>query len=45
MKFNLIDPINPRNNIGGKSTKADKLKTMFRSLYYFMIQGGSKPYL
>jgi hypothetical protein len=45
MKFNLIDPYNPRNNIGGKSTKADKLRNMFRAIYYYLMVGGVKPYL
>ena len=45
MKFNLIDPNNPRNNIGGKNTKADKMRNMFRAIYYYLMQEPSKPYL
>ena len=45
MKFNLIDPFNSRNNIGGKSTRADKMRNMFRGIYYYLMEGGGKPYL
>ena len=36
MKLNLIDPLNSRNNIGGKNTKADRLRNMFRGIYYLL---------
>ena len=45
MKFDLIDPFNARNNVGGRNTKAHELKNMFRGIYYWLSQGSSRPYL
>ena len=45
MRFDLIDPFNHRNNIGGKNTKAHRLRNMFRGVYYWLLEGASKPYL
>ncbi len=38
MKFNLIDPFNHKNNIGGKNTKAKHLQNMFKAIYYWLNQ-------
>lgn len=38
MKFDLIDPFNHKNNVGGRSTKAKRLQTMFRAIYYWLSQ-------
>lgn len=32
--FNMMDPLNPSNNTGGKDTDTEKLMTMFRSVLY-----------
>lgn len=45
MKLDLIDPLNHKNNIGGKSTKAQNLQNMFRSIYYWLSQPATAPYL
>jgi hypothetical protein len=34
MRFNLYDPLNIKNNIGGKHIKAERMKNMFRACYY-----------
>lgn len=34
MKLDLSDPLNPKNNMGGKNTNAPRVKDMFRSIYY-----------
>jgi hypothetical protein len=43
--FNFIDPLNPKNNVGGKSTKVEEVQNMFRSLYLAMNQLEEGPYL
>ena len=45
MRLNLTDPLNARNNIGGKNTKCEELRWMFRGVYYWLIEGGCQPYL
>jgi hypothetical protein len=34
MKFDLIDPLNMGNNMGGKETKIESLQAMFKSINY-----------
>lgn len=29
-----MDPLNTKNNMGGKNTNVDRLKNMFRTIYY-----------
>lgn len=36
MRFNIKDPLNGKNNMGGKNTNTEKVKNMFRSIYYGM---------
>jgi hypothetical protein len=34
MRLNIKDPLNGKNNMGGKNTNTEKVKNMFRSIYY-----------
>lgn len=45
MKFNIIDPLNPTNNLGGKKTEIEKLRAMFRTLIYGLGDAGGKDIL
>ena len=33
-----MDPLNPKNNVGGKKTEVLKMQGMFRTIYYSMHQ-------
>jgi hypothetical protein len=35
-RLNITDPLNTKNNMGGKNTDVYKLKNMFRTIYYGM---------
>jgi hypothetical protein len=35
-RLNITDPLNTKNNMGGKNTNVYKLKNMFRTIYYGM---------
>jgi hypothetical protein len=34
LRLNIQDPINTKNNMGGKNTNAYKVRNMFRVIYY-----------
>jgi hypothetical protein len=34
MRLTLKDPLNVKNNMGGKNTDAKRVQNMFRSIYY-----------
>lgn len=33
-RLNIADPLNTKNNMGGKNTDVYRLKNMFRTIYY-----------
>jgi hypothetical protein len=43
--FNFIDPLNPKNNVGGKSTRVREAQNMFRALYLTLSHLEDSPYL
>ena len=45
MKMNIYDPLNSKNNMGGKNTKTNELRNMFRLLYFSINQSIFPPYL
>jgi hypothetical protein len=34
VKLNIGDPLNTKNNMGGKNTDGTKVQKMFRTIYY-----------
>jgi hypothetical protein len=34
LRLNIKDPINMKNNMGGKNTDTYKVKNMFRTIFY-----------
>lgn len=43
--MNFIDPLNPKNNVGGKNTKVLELQNMFKSIYFFLQTYQEGPFL
>jgi DNA polymerase sigma len=43
--FNFIDPLNPKNNVGGKNTRVRAMQDMFRAIYLAVNQLHQRPYL
>ena len=41
-RLNIIDPLNPSNNVGGKDTRIDQLELMFKTTFYGLKEGGEK---
>lgn len=48
MRLDLIDPLNSKNNVGGKNMRTKELESMFRSIFYALhikISGSMLNYL
>jgi hypothetical protein len=40
-----MDPLNEKNNVGGKNIKTREMQNMLRIIYYWMSQPVNAPYL